>query len=170
MRRLMAACVLASLIVVLAGCGSTVTPEKVQPGQQAGGQAKPAQELKIGDAVKMGDLIFTVLGVREVKAKDIIKPQEGKKWIAVELEIQNQGSKSQAISTLLMFKLVDSDGYKYSIGLVPDLKGQLDGELASGRKVRGEVGFEIPKNAKGLELIIEPNVLGFGQAIIKLGQ
>jgi len=34
--------------------------------------------------------------------------------------------------------------------------------------MRGEVAFEVPSDATGLELIFEPNVLGFGQAILNL--
>lgn len=62
----------------------------------------------------------------------------------------------------------DADGYKYDITIAPDTKGSVDGELQPGRKLRGEVAFEIPENATGLELIFEPNVFGFGQAIVKI--
>lgn len=34
----------------------------------------------------------------------------------------------------------------------------------------GELAFKIPKDSKGLELIFEPNIFGFGQAIIKLNR
>lgn len=167
MARKAVAAAVAFLLLLLAGCGGTVTPEKVQPGQQAPATKAP-EKFKVGDAIKMGSLVFTVHGHREVKPQEFLKPGEGKRWVAVEVEVSNQGDKPQAISSLLMFKLADSQGYQYTVSIVPGLKGQLDGEVAPGRKMRGEVGFEIPKEAKGLELLIEPNVLGLGQAIVGL--
>jgi len=34
--------------------------------------------------------------------------------------------------------------------------------------MRGEVAFEIPTDATGLEFIFEPDIFGFGQAMFKL--
>lgn len=187
MRRV-AASLLIMLALILSACGETVQPEKVDSGQQsqpASGQASEQQSgeqkqqngeqkqqtFKVGDTIKMGDLQYTVHGIREVKGNDIFKPDEGKKWVAVEVTIENKGSEPQLVSSLLGFTLQDSEGYTYNIMPVPvDLKGSLDGELAPGRKMRGEVSFEIPKDAKGLELIIDADVFGFGQAIVQLGK
>lgn len=165
--------------LVLVACGETVQPEKVdtsQEAQQAGGQAgeqqgSETQTFKVGDTIKLGDLHYTVHGVREVKGNDLFKPEEGNKWIAVEVTIENAGSEPEAVSSLLGFSLQDSEGYNYDMTILPvDLKGSLDGEIAPGRKMRGEVAFEIPKDAKGLELVIDANPFGFGQAIVELGK
>jgi len=67
-----------------------------------------------------------------------------------------------------MFKLSDGEGYSYDQAFGADTKGSLDGELAPGRKMRGELAYEIPKDASGLELIFDADVWGSGQAIVKL--
>lgn len=165
--------------LVLAACGETVQPEKVdtsQGAQPASGQAgeqqgSETQTFKVGDTIKLGDFNYTVHGIREVKGNELFKPESGKKWVAVEVTIENKSSEPQAVSSLLGFTLQDSEGYNYNVALLPvDLKGSLDGEIAPGRKMRGEVAFEIPKEAKGLELVIDANVFGLGQAIVDLGK
>lgn len=68
----------------------------------------------------------------------------------------------------MMFKLADSEGYSYNQTIIDNVKGSLDGEIGPARKMRGEIVYEVPKKAQGLEFIFEPNLLGFGQAIFKL--
>lgn len=172
--------VLVAVVALAAGCGETVEPEKVggeaaqeQPaGQegQGGAEQGPAQEtFAIGDTVKLGDLQYTVHGVREVEGNEVFKPDEGKKWVAVEVTVENVGSEAQMVSSMAGFSLTDSDGYNYTPTVLPvDTKGQLDGELGPGRKMRGELAFEIPAEAKGLELVIDANMFGFGQAVVQL--
>ncbi len=75
---------------------------------------------------------------------------------------------AEVISSLMMFKMADSEGYNYSVTIADSSKPSLDGELGPGRKMRGEIAFEVPTDATGLELIFEPDFLGFGQAIFKL--
>lgn len=180
MRRIIAS-LLIVLALILSACGETVQPEKVASGQQsqpASGQAsdqqggeQKQQTFKVGDTIKLGDFQYTVHGIRELKGNEFLKPDAGKKWIAVEVTVENKGSEPQVVSSLLGFTLQDSEGYNYNITPVPvDLKGSLDGELAPGRKMRGEVSFEIPKDAKGLQLVIDANVFGLGQAIVDLGK
>ncbi|HEY8414377.1 MAG TPA: DUF4352 domain-containing protein [Thermaerobacter sp.] len=163
---------------VLAGCGETVEPEKVasggepaqeQPADQGGQGEQKAQTFKVGDTIKLGDLHYTVHGVREVKGDEMFKPDKGKKWLAVEVTVENSGSEPAAVSSMLGFSLQDSEGYNYTSTPLPvDTKGQLDGELAAGRKMRGEVTFEVPADAKGFQLTIDANAFGFGQAVVTL--
>lgn len=49
-----------------------------------------------------------------------------------------------------------------------ETKGQLDGELGPGRKMSGQIAFELDTVEKNLEFIFEPNVFGSGQAIYKV--
>ena len=181
--RIAAALILAALLAAT-GCGETVTPQKVgesratpSPQQQVGEsratpspqqQPKPLQKFKVGDVIEIGQLRFTVHGVREDKGNQFLHPPQGKRWIVVDATIENLSDKPTTISSLLMFKLADADGRRYDITLGPELRGHLDGELAPGSKMRGEVAFEVPKDAKGLELIFQPNIFGFGQAIVVL--
>ena len=168
--------ILTCVFFVLAGCND-VKPEKVG---EAGGAPAESQrsdsgetEVKtevyeIGDSVKAGNLIFTVNSTRTDKGGDIIKPGEGKIYYIVDVTVENTGDKSENVSSLLMFKLFDSDGYNYSVTFGPETKGQIDGEIAAGRKLRGELVFEIPEDAMGLELEIDPTIFGSGKIIVEL--
>jgi len=159
------------LALLATGCGESTQPEKVEPGQVENGSLGQAQALEIfavGESVKMGELVFIVNGVRTSQGGDFISPEEGNIYYLVDCTLENNAAESANISSLLMFKMVDGDGYNYNITIGPETKGSLDGELASGRKMRGELAFEVPVQASSLELIFEPNVFGTGQAIYKI--
>ena len=156
-------------IFVLVGC-EDVHPEKVSNSQSLSStdtsQAK-SETYKIGDSVKAGNLIFTVNSTRIDKGNEIIKPKDGNIYYIVDVTIENSGNKSKIVSSIMMFKLSDSDGYNYTVTFGPETKGQLDGEISAGKKMRGELIFEIPEQTKGHELVIDPT-LGSGQIIVKL--
>jgi len=68
---------------------------------------------------------------------------------------------------MLMFTLIDGEKLTYDTALVPDLKGNVDGEITPGNSVRGEVAFEIPEDAKDLMLEIDPILYG-EKVVVKL--
>lgn len=167
MRKIAAAMTIALLLA--AGCGEVNTPQLATSETKAPSEAK-TQVFHIGDRVVIGDLAITVNGTRKPKPTDFLKPKEGNIWIAVDATIENLGSQPTTISSLAMFKLADADGYNYGVTIGPDSKAQLDGELGAGRKMRGEVVFEIPKDATGLQLIFTPSIIDRGQVVVDLSQ
>lgn len=183
MKRIVSA-VLILAVALLAGCVEVVEPEKVEKtdgtpveSQQSDDkdqtqeqeQEKPKVEtFKIGDSVKAGNLVFTVNSTRTDEGNEFIKPAEGKIYYIVDVTVENTGDESEVVSSLMMFKLFDADGYNYSVTFGPETKGSVDGEVAAGRKIRGELVFEIPEEATGLELQIDPTVFGSGQIIVNL--
>lgn len=171
-------------VLLMTGCVEVenVTPEKVEDAggvpaesqqsdsEEKQGQAQTKTETyKIGDSIKAVDLIFTVNSGRTDEGSDFIKPDEGKIFYLIDVTVENAGDESETVSSLMMFKLFDADGYNYNITIGPDTKGQVDGEVSAGRKLRGELVFEIPTDAEGLELQIDPTVFGSGQIIVELG-
>ncbi len=163
---------------VLTGCGETVTPEKadmdgktdVQTESTTGNKEKDnkTQTFKIGDAISIGDYVLTVNSARTSKGGGFMKPDEGNIWYIVDATLDSKADEPVEVSSIMMFALSDSDGYNYNATIADDTKGQLDGELAPGRKMRGELAFEIPEKAGGLELAFDADVWGSGQAIVKL--
>jgi hypothetical protein len=163
--------------IVFAGCDD-VQPEKVDTAtsevsaesqrSESGETEVKTEVYEIGDSVKAGNLIFTVNSTRTDEGGEFIKPDEGKIYYMVDVTVENTGSESEAVSSLMMFKLFDSDGYNYSVTIGPETKGSVDGEISAGRKLRGELAFEVPEDAKGLELVIEPSLFSSGQIIIEL--
>lgn len=120
---------------------------------------------KVGDTVKFDDLHITLHGITEVKEAEFFTPNNDK-YLLVDLTIENVGAESELISTLMQMELVDADSYSYDIALFPDAKGSLDGEVAPGRKIRGEVAFDVP-DSEYYEFIFS-NPFSSGQAIWKI--
>lgn len=165
---------LLALMVILAlaitGCGETVTPEKVD--QDVGDEeGESASEIyAVGDTVKMGDLQFTLKGVRYEKGSEYWEPDAGTKWLVFDCVLENKSDESEAISSMIMFALYDADSYSKEIAFADNLKGSLDGELGAGRKMAGEIAFTVDKDESAWEFVFEPQVFGFGQAIFDIAE
>lgn len=159
-----------TLAFTVTACGETVEPEPAtsKPEQQA----EPPVETKvfqIGEPVAIGDVIITINEVREhISDNPFIKPSEGCIFYVLNITIENTRSEPYNSSTMLQMSLADSEGYTYDMAFVDGLKGSLDGEIGPGRKLRGEIAYEIPADATGLEFIYDYDVFGHGQAIFKL--
>jgi hypothetical protein len=118
----------------------------------------------IGDTVQFNDLKITLVNVREVH-DEVFQP-ENDKFVAVELAIDNTGDESQTISTLMSMQFL-ADGYQQDQTVI-DVKGSLDGEVAPGRTMKGEVAFDIT-TADSYEYIFE-DPFTFGQAFWKINE
>lgn len=119
----------------------------------------------VGDSVKFDDLIITVNGVRESKG-DLFKPKEGNVFIFVDVTAENKGTEEGSVSSMLQTEVVDGDGFNYTVALADGGKGNFDGAVGVGRKLRGEIAFEVPKSAT-LEFIYS-DPFKSGQAIWKI--
>lgn len=165
--------VMAIIFAFLLALGSSDSesskPTKVEQ-SEGNTEAKSEQQetFKVGETVKMGDLEFTVNGIRIDEGDDFNKPEEGNVFLIIDATIKNTGQDSNALSSLIMFKLYDSEFYEKDMSIFADTKGSLDGELGAGRTMRGEIAFEVGKDETEWEFIFEPNVFGFGQAIYEL--
>ncbi len=166
---------LLAMTVGLSACGEadigkadTALPSS-SDSKQANEKESPApkdETYKVGEAVKFDDLIITVNGVRESEG-EFVKPEEGKVIILVDVTAENKGTDEKPISSALQTKVADGDGYQYNLTIAEDGKGSFDGSVASGRKLRGEVAFEVPKDASSLEFIFS-DPFKKGQAIWKI--
>lgn len=131
----------------------------------SGEEADVAQGYAIGDTIAMGDLEHTFHGARFSEGDDFLTPDEGTKWLLVDVEVTNNSDESEPISSLMMWSLVDSDNRTNDQTITTDEQGSLDGELGAGRSMRGEIAFEVNADETDWELIFEPHLFGFGQGI-----
>jgi hypothetical protein len=126
---------------------------------------------RIGDLVEISGLAIQVLQVSYPAGTEIIKPKEGYRFVAVDIQIQNQGETVQEITSIVQMYLKDSTGQKYTFHLgaqsVID-SGLPDDELQPGERVRGQIGFQVPSDAQGLIFVFDAEVFGFGKAFISL--
>jgi hypothetical protein len=127
---------------------------------------------QIGDIISIGDTVMVVLGWDSPPGDDFNKPDEGKKFVAVELLLVNQGSEPASISSLLQMSLKDETGQKYDVDLMASSAAGSsgpDGEISPGERVRGKVGFQVPQNTAGLVFVFDAAVFGTGKVFVDLG-
>lgn len=134
-------------------------------------ETNKSKVFKIGDVVKLKDFKVTVNKLYKVKGDELSQPQPGNEFIAVDCSVENISNEQQAVSSVMMFKVVDKDGRECeeSIGGLTAAKAwQMDGEIGPGRKITGVYVVEVPKGTTGLELEFNGSLLLGGQVIVKL--
>lgn len=134
-------------------------------------ETKGPKIFNVGDTVELGKFKITVNKVYEVKGNDFAKPAEGNMFLAIDCTVENISDNPETISSIMMFKVVDQDGRtcEYSLlGQTAAKAGQLDGEIAAGRKITGVYVVEVPNGKTGLELVFDSSLLPTGQVIVKL--
>ena len=164
---------IALIAIFFVGCESTNTqPKPVEKNnQQTQEQTQPKTKVySIGQTVQLGDYYITVEKFNtNPKYEDPFNDlKKSDRVVAVEVLIENKGSKPKPYN-IFDFTIQDKEGYTYdpswNFTVKPDLGS---GDLQPGRKVRGNITFEVPKSATGLELIYQPDWLDSGQVIVKL--
>ena len=126
---------------------------------------------KVGDQVQIGNLILTVNGVSYPKGDQFNKPKEGYKFVVVDLTIENTGTESVHISSLLQMSLKDETGQIYEVDLMASVAGggnSPEGEIAPGEKLRGQVGFQVPEDVQELTFVFDADVWGYGKVFVSL--
>lgn len=126
----------------------------------------------VGDIVSINDYVMVVLGWSESEGTELFKPEDGNKFVAVDLLFVNQGSGSESLSSLLQMTLKDDTGQNYQ----PDFLAQSafnastpEGELTSGERVRGTVAFQTPNDVGTLQFVFDASVWGTGKVFVNLG-
>lgn len=109
---------------------------------------KKEKTAKIGDAVKVGSLRYTVKGTETVDAVktswgETFEPGSGE-FLIVELTVENTGKKPITMDST-MTKLVDQDGneYEYSVDASVQLWGDTDDPFLENINPKGKKTFKI---------------------------
>ena len=123
---------------------------------------------EIGTIAKISNLHFCVNSARWNKGDELSLPKSDHIFLIIDCTINNLDDKPIAISSMMMFKLNDKEGYSQDYNLFVDTKGQLDGELSPGQKMRGEIAFEVEKNQTSWEFIFKPDLINLGQIIYSI--
>lgn len=149
--------------------GDNQTGDNNQTGEnQAGNDAQQPtdnQQLKVGDTANINELLVTLKGIRTEKGTDEFDKPQKDFYLIVDVLIENKTNESQAISSLLNTKLYNAEGYEQEWGFLANTKGSLDGEVGPGRKMAGEMAFDV-EQSEYFEFIFEDPFIG-GQAIWK---
>lgn len=117
-----------------------------------------------GEVATSNGVSIELVSVTENNGSTYNTPADGNVFLLCEFEIDNQSSKDIAISSIVSFEAYCDD---YSINqsiaglLEAGNKNQLDGSVASGKKMNGVIAYEVPKDWKELELTVDPTVFSF---------
>lgn len=164
------------IIIIIAGVNmknsspKKVSDNKIEKTKEKSNEndSNKVQKFKIGDTVEIKDYKVKVNKVSTSTGGKIIKPKDGYEFLKVDITLENISKESKAVSSILMFKVVDTDGRSYNQTITENQKGQLDGEVGPGRKITGEYIVEVPKGSKDLELEFDSSLLSSGQVIVDL--
>lgn len=156
-----------TLVLVLAACGPPQEATQTDPGP-APTTPDPPQIYEVGDTVQLGDYKITVNKVRLDSGGEWFGPDEGEAWVVIDCTLENVGDKPLPVSSMLMFDLMDIDGRSQDMTMMADTKGQLDGEIAAGRRMSGEIAYSVPLDIEGMEFVFKGDILRTGQAIFAL--
>lgn len=177
--RVIMRCLTACLLITLAGCQIKEQPQKI--GDLDPSSQMPPEETnqipeetiyEVGDIISINDTILVVLGWDQPPGGDLNPPDEGKKYLVVDLILANQGEKSFNSSPVFQMSLKAPTGQKFNLNGKANLasgSNQPNGEVNPGEILRGKVGFQVPEDLTNFIFVYEANLLGHGEVSINLG-
>lgn len=148
--------VLLIIIIAVASGGKKESPKS----QTSTPQASPAQtESKdtyaIGETAKDENLAITVYSFTPSSGVEFFQPTAGNQYIVVDLGIDNNGTDTAIISTVMEMSIRTPDGRKYDQAMYFPEPKYPDGSIQPGGKARGNVAFEVPANTASMEFVFE---------------
>lgn len=111
-------------------------------------------EFKAGDVVETSDFKISFNGAEEyVSENEFIQPKDGNVYYKMDFEFENISDSEKNVSSW-DFKCY-ADGYDMEQSYMDGM--DLDATLSPGKKTKGSVFFEIPKDSKEITLEYETN-------------
>ena len=96
---------------------------------------------------------ITAKQFKEVEASGYFGPGLGKKFVAVEFEIENIGDEDISVSSMLNFNAYEDDvKLEYSIDASIAVDNSIDGVLAPGEKMTGWYAMEVFEHCEKIEV------------------
>lgn len=112
-----------------------------------------------GEGIETKNFKISVSSVDKPDSDNMfITPSEGSEFVAVNLVIENISKKDYTVSSMLMFEAYQ-DGFSINEDITAHaIKGYektMDGSLAAGKKIKGSLVYELPKDWKELEIDLD---------------
>jgi hypothetical protein len=125
-------------------------------------QAPIVKTFNVGDSATDGKLkvILNSRSFTTESGNQYVTPKPGSHYLVLDVTVENlQSDKSNSFSSLMQFGVTDADGYAYNEDIMAMSlisKGWKDGsDILPGAKRRGNVVFEVPTDAKGLQFLFK---------------
>jgi uncharacterized protein DUF4352 len=142
------------------GGGSSRDPSDDAPARIGDLGSGGGRVVQIGQPVEVGSVTYTVLAVRTIPAGEYFQPDAGHQFVGVSIEARNTSDESEHVSSLLQFSLRDGTGQRFDQTIAERAGASLDGALPPGSTLRGEIAYEVPVGARGLQLVISDILAG----------
>lgn len=124
-------------------------------------------EIFIGELVETDGFMMCVNSVTEGDGEGFFVPEDGNKFVTIDMTLHNITNESIYNSTMSL-TVLDSSGNVYETSWIAPVKGTLDGTILPGRMLRGEVAYELPKDAVATDLLFDFDIAGINQVVFKL--
>lgn len=136
---------------VTSGSVEIETSEETLPAAQNAAVQETAEkdEYVVGDEIITNDLRIVYVSSGEYTTdNDFLKPQDGNKYIFIELYFENLSTSDKGVT------FYDFEGYAdgYSASQFYSIEPSLSATLSAGRFTTGKVAFEVPNNAANIEV------------------
>jgi len=164
------------LALLITGCQVEKQPTKIGDigvSDQTSNEETPhtLQEViyEVGDIVSINNAVLVILGWDQPPGGDFNPPDEGKKYLVVDLMIANQGERSFNSSPVFQMTLKDPSGQKYNINGKANIasgSNTPNGEVNPGEVIRGKVGFHVPEDLTNFIFVYEANLMGIGEVSV----
>ena len=109
---------------------------------------------EVGETAELNDVQVTLLSYKESKGSEYNKPSDGNVFLVAEFEIVNNSDSEMNVSSVMSFEAYADDySLNYSFGALMDNEDrQMDGTIAAGKKMKGYIGYEVPKDWSTVEI------------------
>lgn len=127
---------------------------------------------KKGEIAELNDVQVTLTDYQESTGSEYNKPTDGNIFLIAEFEIFNNSDAELAISSMMSFEAYADDyALNYSLPALLEKDGnQLDGTIASGKKMKGWIGWEVPADYSNVEIHFTDNVWSSNKFIFKIAK
>ncbi len=135
------------------------TPDEPEPTEST---------LTVGDSVELEDFKVTLLDAKSSQGTDFFKPEDGKVFVGLQLEVENISDESQSFSSVLHLDTY-VDGVKQDFSVTASATfsdGVLDGEVSPGRKLIGWSAVEVPVDSQEIEIELKDNWLSSKNKVV----
>lgn len=117
---------------------------------------------EVGQMITTKNFKLTVESLEKPKGNDFVKPDDGNEFVQVGILLENISNKDYTVSSMLMFNAYQ-DGFSINEDIIAHTldgaSSTMDGALASGKKLRGTLAYQLPQDWKELEINTDLTVL-----------
>lgn len=158
------------IIAIIGGLGSEDDKPKTVAGSNSSGGNTSTQgsvettaekaTFGIGETVELKGVQATLVSVTENNGSEYNKPEDGNVFVLCEFNIENNSDSDISVSSIMSFEAYcDSYSLNQSLTglLTAEGKNQLDGSVASGKKMAGVIAYEVPSDWSELEISFTPS-------------